>query len=405
MVPQLVRKRVWTSKSVWDGVLMAMKALATHRDAEPSLRAMLCLSGAQLQTLLKMKKSIFIAIIICNVLIGTYGQNCPFAQRAYQSSQRMDRALTMFLDEIRPQEYDLYVTQQHPGFEVWSEADVAAPFWDEFRRARILLDTEELINHKMFFDKECNDLSPYTNCFTRSDICYNTTGLVCDPNSRYRTQGATCNNLQNPRLGAQFSAYTSQLPPDYHDCLHSERRTFIDSIPLPSPRGIGNILAQNGFGYQQPPPSESVLNVFGSFFGQLVTHDTGSRINVQRNSVSGPGIQCCSQYYARRLSEEISHPACKPVDIPSNDPFYSQYNANCMNFVRSQITFASDCKVGPARQSNSVSSYLDLTIIYGDDLATLNNLRTGNLGQLKTSAGNVLPVTPNCVQDPCYFFR
>jgi hypothetical protein len=56
MVPILVRKRVWSSKSVWDGVLMAMKALASHRDAEPSLRAMLCLPGTQLQTLLKMKE-------------------------------------------------------------------------------------------------------------------------------------------------------------------------------------------------------------------------------------------------------------------------------------------------------------------------------------------------------------
>lgn len=62
------------------------------------------------------------------------------------------------------------------------------------------------------------------------------------------------------------------------------RRTAIDSIELPPARGIGNILADNGFGIQQTKPVESVLNVFGSFAGQFVTHDTGSRINVQRNS-------------------------------------------------------------------------------------------------------------------------
>lgn len=66
--------------------------------------------------------------------------------------------------------------------------------------------------------------------------------------------------------------------------LDSERRTAIDSIELLSPRIIGNILAENGFGVQQPPPAQSVLNIFGAFCGQLVTHDTGSRINVQRNS-------------------------------------------------------------------------------------------------------------------------
>ena len=57
VLPTLVRKRVWVaSKSVWEGVPIAMKALATSRDAEPSLRAMLCLPGPQLQTLLKFKE-------------------------------------------------------------------------------------------------------------------------------------------------------------------------------------------------------------------------------------------------------------------------------------------------------------------------------------------------------------
>lgn len=187
---------------------------------------------------------------------------------------------------------------------------MAQPFWDDFRRARILLTTTESINHKMFFDRECNDLSSYTNCFlTRTDYCYNTIGLQCDSSSRYRTMGGTCNNPLNPKLGAQFSAYSRLIPADYHDCrfhalpflivrwlckekpligLDSERRTAIDSIELLSPRIVGNILAENGFGVQQAPiKTQSVLNIFGAFAGQLVTHDTGSRINVQRNSKLG----------------------------------------------------------------------------------------------------------------------
>ncbi|KAJ6633147.1 Peroxidase [Pseudolycoriella hygida] len=351
-----------------------------------------------------MKKIIFIVLVfVCHLVIFVYGQNCPFAQRALTSSQRMDWARSLYLDELRPQDLDLYVTEGHPGFEVWAEADVAQPFWDDFRRARILLAATEAINHKMFFDRECNDLTPYTNCFTRLDVCYDTTGLRCDPNLRYRTMGGTCNNLVNPKLGAQFSAYSRLMAPDYHDCLHSERRTAIDSIELPSPRIIGNILAENGFGIQQAAPTVSVLNVFGAFCGQLITHDTGSRINVQRYNFSGPGIQCCSQYYTRRLSEEISHPACKPIDIPVNDPFYSQFKANCLNFVSSQTTFSNDCKVGPAQQSNSVSAFMDLTIVYGDDQATQNRLRSRQSGRMITNAANVLPETPNCRQQPCYF--
>lgn len=70
----------------------------------------------------------------------------------------------------------------------------------------------------MFFDRECNDLTPYTNCFSRLDVCYNTTGLQCDQNARYRTLGGTCNNLLNPKLGAQYSAYSRLEAADYHDC-------------------------------------------------------------------------------------------------------------------------------------------------------------------------------------------
>lgn len=54
-------------------------------------------------------------------------------------------------------------------------------------------------------------------------------------------------------------------------------------------------------------------------------------------------------------------------------------------------------------QSNSVSAFLDLTTIFGDDMATQNQLRTRNRGQMLTNQANVLPVTPNCRQQPCYF--
>ncbi|KAJ6643964.1 Peroxidase [Pseudolycoriella hygida] len=382
-----------------------------------------------------MTNLIFVAFTVACLIDFTYGQNCPFAQKAFYASKNMDRARTRYIDELNPPDYDLYVTEDHPGFEVWAEGDVAYPFWDDFSRARVLLTTTEIINHKMFFKRECEDLSAYTKCFHRSDVCYDTFCLCneCNAKSKYRTMGGTCNNIGNPKLGAQYSAYGRILPPDYHDCIHSERRSAISSEELPSPRIISNILSQYISGAEQPDNQTSVLNVFGSIFGQLITHDVGSRINVQRSvpfcfrqkylrrnfevneglfsflfvcflpDVAGPGIQCCSQYYTRRLSEDISHPACKPIDIPTNDTFYGQFEANCLNFISSQTTFSSKCEVGPAQQSNSVSAFLDLSIIYGDDLATQKRLRSKKQGRLITNAGNVLPEIPKCPQQPCYF--
>lgn len=39
--------------------------------------------------------------------------SCPFAQKAQQSSQRMDQARLLYLNELRPLDYDLYVTEVH----------------------------------------------------------------------------------------------------------------------------------------------------------------------------------------------------------------------------------------------------------------------------------------------------
>ncbi len=86
--------------------------------------------------------------------------------------------------------------------------------------------------------------------------------------------------------------------------LHSERRTAIDSIELPAPRIIGNTLAENGFGVQQAAPNVSVLNVFGSFCGQLITHDTGSRINVQRNSERGGNIKSRKNIFLNQIIQK-----------------------------------------------------------------------------------------------------
>jgi hypothetical protein len=56
VVPAMVRRRAWLTPRVWDGVILAMKNLAGHRDAESSLRAMLGLPASQLHTLMKIKE-------------------------------------------------------------------------------------------------------------------------------------------------------------------------------------------------------------------------------------------------------------------------------------------------------------------------------------------------------------
>lgn len=50
--------------------------------------------------------------------------------------------------------------------------------------------------------------------------------------------------------------------------------------------------------------------------------------------------KCCDKAPADR------HPACWPIEIPSDDPFYSNFGRRCMEFVRSATGLSENCKLG-----------------------------------------------------------
>ena len=50
--------------------------------------------------------------------------------------------------------------------------------------------------------------------------------------------------------------------------------------------------------------------------------------------------KCCN------VPIEQRHQACWPIDIPSNDPFYSLFRRTCLDFVRSGTGVREQCKLG-----------------------------------------------------------
>ena len=50
--------------------------------------------------------------------------------------------------------------------------------------------------------------------------------------------------------------------------------------------------------------------------------------------------KCCDKPPNQR------HPACWPVEIPTDDPFYSNFGRRCMEFVRSATGLTEHCKLG-----------------------------------------------------------
>ena len=50
--------------------------------------------------------------------------------------------------------------------------------------------------------------------------------------------------------------------------------------------------------------------------------------------------KCCD------VAPDSRHPACWPIDIPIDDPFYSLFGRRCLEFVRSATGLKDQCKLG-----------------------------------------------------------
>lgn len=82
--------------------------------------------------------------------------------------------------------------------------------------------------------------------------------------------------------------------------------------------------------------------------------------------------------------------------MPRNDPFYSQYNLTCLNFVRTYPIIPGDCAFGPSALSSTVTAYIDLYIVYSNSKEENDGLRTFNNGFIKTNEYDVLPELEGC---------
>lgn len=131
-------------------------------------------------------------------------------------------------------------------------------------------------------------------------------------------------------------------------------------------------------------------------FGQFLSHDmTQSIENSFGNTTflsfypnkkileNGSAISCCSFDGKRKLNQEERHYSCMPIDIPSDDPFFSRFDQKCMNFVRSVLAPRQDCTLGYAQQMNKVTHFIDGSNIYGSTPEQTGRLRSFQGGMLK----------------------
>ena len=84
-------------------------------------------------------------------------------------------------------------------------------------------------------------------------------------------------------------------------------------------------------------------NVYYFNFLILTDHDVTS--TPQTRGFNNSLLKCCGPR-GQILENDLLHPDCMPIQVSSRDLFYSQFNATCMEFVRSSPAPRRDCTLG-----------------------------------------------------------
>ncbi|CAH0564612.1 unnamed protein product [Brassicogethes aeneus] len=203
---------------------------------------------------------------------------------------------------------------------------------------------------------------------------------------RYRTADGTCNNLRKPWRGSAMLPLQRFMPPVYEDGIQSIRRSVFNSRRLPSPRSISTRVHRD-----KNQEIQSVTLLFMQW-GQFIDHDITS--TVKSRSFNGSIPRCCDQGGRGFLPPELMHPACLPIEVSSEDWFYSHFGIRCLEFLRSAPSTRIDCDLGWREQINQVTPFIDTSTIYGSDIETSDSMRTFRNGKLIYGRPRQGPLNP-----------
>jgi len=182
--------------------------------------------------------------------------------------------------------------------------------------------------------------------------------------STYRPISEVGNNVANPNWGVAGADLLRLSPAEYANGYNSP-----SMAQDPSARLISNILNNQA---DPANPSQDIATVnqqslsdFVYSFGQFMDHDM--------DLTPGNG-------------------AYMPIAVPPGDPIGGP-NDTPLAFAGSQTDPTTGTGPGnPAQDVNTITSYLDLSQVYGSDLATDNALRLFVGGLMKTSPGGLPPL-------------
>ncbi|KAH9489112.1 hypothetical protein Btru_042226 [Bulinus truncatus] len=251
-------------------------------------------------------------------------------------------------------------------------------------------------------------------CVSHPDLYYaNVNGLIAggydtmlqanqqpcpkDPETlRYREIDGRCNHPKDyGSAGKPFKRYMRAHYQDEQGINTPRIYSVVGNNYLPSPRYISSTLFPD---VSQP----SNLSMFTMEFGQFLSHD----IEVAPVPTGPNGtITCCDQYkdgnqveylpqYSTQNRRKRMNENCFPIPVPADDTRFS----TCMEFVRSEAARDKNGnQIYPREQINGVTSFLDLSAIYGSNIETTKLIRAqnGTGALLKTTLVNGHERLPN----------
>lgn len=179
--------------------------------------------------------------------------------------------------------------------------------------------------------------------------------------STIASYNGTGNNVKHPTWGSAGSAFLRMAEAAYTDGISAP-----SGADRPNPRDISNALMSQ----LEATESASGMSNFVYAWGQFIDHDID-------------------------LTDTATPAESFNISVPTGDDYFDPAGTGTKTISLSRSQWDPTTGTGttnPRQQVNSITAYIDGSMVYGSSTETADSLRTFVGGQLKTSEGNLLPV-------------